>query len=65
MPLETRRRNSVRLPSNMVVTARSMVALAARLTTAEVAGLIEGLIAQLHLRGGDADLEPDPEMCRA
>ena len=42
-----------------------MVALAARLTSERVADLIEGLIAQLDLRGGDADLEPDPEMCRA
>ena len=65
MPLEIRRRSSLRLPSDMVITARSVVALAARLTTTEVAEIIEGLIAHLDLRGGDAELEPDPEMCRA
>ena len=65
MPLETHRRSSIRLPSDMVLTARSMVAFATRLTTAEVADLIEALIAQLDVRTGDADLEPEPEMCRA
>ena len=49
-----KRSSSVRLLSDMVLTAGSLAAIAARFTVAEIADLID-----------DADLKPEPELCRA
>lgn len=68
MPAAARPR-SVRVPSDMAVTVRSLAGLAARFTTADLGTLVDLLIAQLDGREPDpdvepgADSEPDPELC--
>ena len=49
----------------MVLTVRSIAAVAERLTLPEIGDLIEMLIAHVNGREVDADREPEPEMCRA
>ena len=63
MPVTTRR-TSIRVPSDMVLSVRSMASVAARFTVDELGDLIETLIHQLDARTPDADLEPEPELCR-
>ena len=58
-------RHSIRVPSDMVVTVRSLAALATKFTAADLADLVDRLIDQLDAREPDADLEPDPELCAA
>ena len=57
--------SSVRLSSDMVLTARTLAGIAARFTTAELGELVDRLISHLDTRERDADMEPDPELCPA
>ena len=56
---------SMRLPSNLRLTADVLAGIAARLTRPELGDLVEMLIERLDGYERDADCEPDPEMCRA
>ena len=60
-----RRPTAVRVPSDMVLTARTLAGIARRLTTLEVAALIERLISDLDGRDRDCDYEGAPELCAA
>lgn len=64
MPTSHRPR-SIRVPSDMVLSARSMARFAARFGAAELSELIDKLIEQLDNLTPDADVEPEPEVCRA
>lgn len=55
----THRPRSVRVPSDMVLSARTMAQIAARFPAAELGDLIERLIDQLDAVTVEADLEPE------
>ena len=58
-------RSSIRVPSDMVVTARTLASLATKFSSADLTALVDLLIVHLDGREVDADLEPDPELCAA
>ena len=64
MPSHLTWQSSVRLPSDMVLTVKSIAAVVERFTLPEIGDLIEMLIAHVDRRDFDADREPEPEMCR-
>ena len=49
----------VRLPSDVVLTSRSLVAIGRKLATDEIGRLVDALIDELDARAGDPDDEPD------
>ena len=71
MPLTAHRPTAVRLPSDVVLTARTLAGVARRFSARELGDLIDQLISELDERAPDPDLEPgadwepDPELCAA
>lgn len=56
-----RRANTVRVPSDTVITARSLAGIARRFTATALAELVELMIDELDARVADPDMEPDED----
>lgn len=55
------RATRLRVPAEIVLTARALVGAGRKLADAELEAVIEGLIDELDARAGDPDLEPDDD----
>jgi hypothetical protein len=54
-------RTRLRVPSDIVLTSRSLAAIGRKLATTELHVLVETLIEELDIRCGDPDFESEPD----